>query len=201
MLHVITGGQSGVDEGAVMGVHAWRTSVIEDNKTRMANPWPLNTDWECVMPKGYRRETPMPLWLKELKKTHITCLNDRDYGFRTAYVTNMVDAVLVIAEPGKSTPGTELTIRIARDDMHKQLWRFQNVANRAVYRAESHAIAYWLRSMESFVCVGKRKGHALKLMVAGPRESKWADGLDVAYDIVKLVCEAYERDIHVKPSR
>lgn len=199
-LTILTGGQSGVDEGAAEGAWTYCTEhLIRNNAAKPLSRTDSKVDWKCVLPHGYKRESPMPAWMRENKNRKVFAIGYKEYDERTNVVTDMADAVLLISEPGKITPGTKLTLGFAKRK-GKQIWRFRNVANRAVHRAESHAIAYWLRSIESFM--GKdRKEHGLNLMVAGPRASKWADGSKLAHLITKAICEAYERDIHVQPSR
>jgi hypothetical protein len=191
-LTVLTGGQSGVDEGALEAVHEYRNMKrpIEQK---------LTVDWMAWLPSGYKRESPMPRFMREAKGSRVGELHTKEYDERTQHNVMLSHAVLLIEEPGKRTPGTKLTLGLAKKARGMQIWGFQNVANRAIHRAESHAIAYWLRSIESWVEGGKEVG--ITLMVAGPRISKWVNGKDVAASIMHTVIEAYERDIHVQPQR
>lgn len=192
-LTILTGGQSGVDEGALEG--AGKYILLETAAAGMRARRP-EVDWMAWLPKGYRRETPMPEFMRKEKGKRVgELLLSKEYEDRTQHNITLSDAVLLIEEPGRTTPGTKLTLKLAKGKRGCQLWRFQNVANRAVHRAESYAIGYWLRSMESWM------GGPITLMVAGPRESKWGEGRSLASVIVGHICEAYERDIHVQPSR
>lgn len=189
-LIVLTGGQSGVDEGALLGVSDYMA-------VERAIGQKLTVDWMAWLPKGYKRESPMPGWMRKEKGSRVgELLLAKEYDERTQHNIIISNAVLLIEEPGKRTPGTKLTLGLAKKSPQMQIWRFQNVNNRAVHRAESHAIAYWLRSMESWL-----GSESLTLMVAGPRASKWADGCGIAASIMKYVVEAYERDVHVQPQR
>lgn len=187
---VLTGGQSGVDEGALRGVNDY---------TALERPigQKLTVDWMAWLPKGYKREERMPpFMLKQKGKRVGELLLTDSYSERTKHNIVMSDALLVIEGPG-STPGTRLTQTLAKK-ARMQVWRFQNADNRAVHRAESHAVAYWLRSMESWMGLGSAP---ITLMVAGPRASKWPEGEEAAASILRYVVEAYERDVHVKPNR
>lgn len=189
-LTVITGGQSGVDEGAAAAVDAYL------NLARPVGHPKTMVDWYCWLPKGFRRESPMPSFMRKEKNKRVgELLLSKEYDERTNHNIVLSSAVLLIEQPGKRTPGTKLTLGLAKRN-HRQLWRFQNADNKAVHKAESHAIAYWLRQLTTW-----QEGGDVTLMVAGPRESKWTEGFDIAYRVTQFIVDAYERDIHVQPTR
>lgn len=197
-LRVITGGQSGVDEGALKGAYVYCEQRTHENEINPLRATPLTIDWECVMPKGYRRESQMPRWMhhfKEAPEKKIWCIDSENYDARTEEVCAQSQAVLMIAPPGKLTPGTKLTLQLAKG-FKLQRWRFQSSNNIAVHKAEAHAIAYWLRS-----CMSMHRDEQFTLMVAGPRESKWNQGFSIAMNVTRYILEAYEKDIHVAPNR
>lgn len=164
MIKVITGGQTGVDTGAAL---AARTEKF---------------DTRCIMPAGYKREEPAPDWLKGIT----TCLKTTNYAVRTKTVMAQAVAVLVIEPDGNKSPGTKLTVDLAKEQ-GKHLWRFMHIGDRAIWKAEQHAIAYWLRSLEHLY-------GEVTLMVAGPRAGKWAEAHDCAFIITQNLLQAIRGD-------
>jgi len=159
VIKLITGGQTGVDTGAALAGVTEKVPTI------------------CYLPKGMKREEPVPDWMLQIA----SALETDSYAARTQAVTKMATATLVIQPDGDSTPGTALTLREAKDQGN-QVWRFMNVADKAKWKAEAHAVAYWLHSLEHLY-------GEFYLMVAGPRGGKWEDGTPVAHDIMRLVLQ------------
>ncbi len=158
MISIITGGQTGVDTGAV------RAAVQSANKVPA----------RVIMPKGFRREEGKPpQWLLDIA----TCTESDKYDVRTKAVIKESHACIVISPDITTSPGTALTVRLAKDE-GLQLWVFDNIADRAKWKAEAHAIAYWLKQLEKF------SYPKLTLMVAGPRGAKWRAGEDASLTIM-----------------
>ena len=91
---VITGGQTGVDTGALM---AARDCGVE---------------WRAVFPQGYRREKPAPEWM--LKQAYE--LGKYGYDERTRYCVRYAAAGkgrLLVVGGEMQTPGTRLTQQLA----------------------------------------------------------------------------------------
>ncbi len=170
---VISGGQTGVDTGAVDAARVLGEKFA---------------DWEALLPKGYRREADMPKWMKaELGKRVRELKQCVEYSQRTEHVMLRAVACLTIEHPEHTTPGTTLTLNLAKK--HKpQLWRFQNIEDKAKWKAECHAIAYWLRSLL------QSHGPGITLMVAGPRAGKWKTGEEVAFALVTTILRAVQED-------
>lgn len=170
---VISGGQTGVDTGAIDAARVLGEKFA---------------DWEALLPKGYRRESDMPKWMKaELGKRVRELKQCAEYNQRTEHVMTRAIACLMIEHPEHTTPGTTLTLKLAKQQK-VQLWRFQNVNNRAVWKAECHAIAYWLRS------ILQSHGPDITLMVAGPRAGKWNTSEEVAFALVTTILRAVQED-------
>lgn len=162
-LKVITGGQTGVDTGALLSCVA--NGIAAD----------------ALFPLGLRREPPQPgcIDAKKLAKMLIDAggradVTDNDkYDHRTREVIRRTQALLVISPALDSTPGTRLTYKVASDAGH-QVWVFRTVHDKAYWKAEAHAVGYWLKSLLTHWKIDGRDG--INLMVAGPRATKWAEG-------------------------
>jgi len=172
-LSIITGGQTGVDTGAL--------DAARNEGYR----------WGALLPYGYKREAELPLFMAKEKGSRVVALDCQKYDQRTKEVIKRADACLVIQEDGEDTPGTVLTIKLAMD-AGLPLWRFMNIDNSSMYKAESHAIAYWLRSLVHLY-------GDISLMVAGPRAGKWKEGEERAFGIVSYILRAYREDVVVRP--
>ena len=169
---MISGGQTGVDTGAVDAARTLGETFA---------------DWEALLPKDYRRESPMPKWMTKEMGKRVRELKVKQYEERTEHVMLRAIACLTIEHPEHTTPGTTLTLKLAKK--HKvQLWRFQNIEDKAKWKAECHAIAYWLRSLLA------SHGPDITLMVAGPRAGKWKTGEEVAFALVTTILRAVVED-------
>lgn len=160
---VITGGQTGVDTGALR-------AAIE-----------VKVGAKTIMPLGHKREEPAPKWLLDIAE----CTDSGKYDARTKAVIKRCQACIVIAPSINNTPGTILTVRLAKDE-GLQLWVFDSVNNRAVWNAEAHAMAYWIKQME------RHCYPSLSLMVAGPRGSKWRAGEADTLSIMVMAFKHYK---------
>ncbi len=170
-IRLITGGQTGVDTGAAKaGLEAGVNTL-------------------CYFPNGMKREQPLPDWMKAIATALPQCPNyqDRTRAVVKAALATLIiqpsDEVAVVATKGD---GTSLTIQEAKD-VGNQVWRFMNVKDKAKWKAEAHAVAYWLRSLSHLY------GN-FTLMVAGPRGGKWEDGEKVSYEIVLIALKAVKED-------
>ena len=166
-IRIISGGQTGVDTGA-----------LDSART-------LGLPRLAVFPKGFKREdkiSKQQAWLKECAEE----LPRGDYAARTKYCVNKAFAVLIIPSPDDDTPGTVLTKQLALD-RGRQLWVFQNIRDKAKWKAECHAVAYWLRSLLS-------TNPGFDLMVAGPRAGKWTEAEQVAFALVTATLQAIRGD-------
>lgn len=150
---VITGGQTGVDTGAM------RAAVAQ------------GVLCHAYFPRDFKREEPLVPgyeWLRERSE----CIKSPDYKARTLHVVSKAHAVLVIPG-GEVTPGTKLTGELAQE-AGVPLWTMRYLNDPAYLKAESHAVAYWLAQM------GRKQ---VSLMVGGPRGSKWRGGESVALTV------------------
>lgn len=168
-LFIMSGGQDGVDTGAI---DAART---------------LGLPWGARLPEDYLRASPMPKWMEEAKGDRVTEYKGvTKYNERTDRVVQSNTACLVINPDGDFTPGTALTLKLT--ERHGvPTWRFMSVADKAAWKAECHAIAYWLRSLVYL------QGQT-SLMVAGPREAKWKGAEVTAFALVTATLHAYKDD-------
>lgn len=147
-IRVISGGQTGVDTG---GLWAAREA---------------GATWQAFLPRGWRREAPMPTWMRK----HAKELNSNNYAHRTRWVVGRADAVLMVEPPGNTSPGSVLTVSVARERGVPvwQWWPGDSV------RGPAEWIRQLLRQHDDELC----------LMVAGPRESKWSDGEQLAASVI-----------------
>jgi hypothetical protein len=176
-LEVWTGGQTGVDTGALLAVIA----------AGGAKP-------NVLFPKDFRREEPDKgkIDAKKLAKLvtdaggNAYCTDTTNYEHRTRECIRRTQALLIITPDLDSSPGTRLTYRVASDAGH-QLWLFRTINDKALWKAEGHAIGYWLKSLLPHWRTDGRDG--INLMVAGPRESKWPDAEKISGEIMTHVLE------------
>jgi putative molybdenum carrier protein len=176
-LKVIVGGQTGVDTGGALACVAKDFKAID-----------------IIYPKGFLREAPQAGRIdaaglnKRVAKLGggVYCLDTEKYQDRTREVLRRCNAVLIITNnvagltERKKGDGTALTYREAHD-AGKQVWVFQNVADKARWKAEGHAVGYWVKSMLNNWKVDGREG--INLMIAGPRGGKWDEGELVAGEV------------------
>lgn len=147
---IITGGQTGVDRGGHIGA--------------LDNGWTVRG----VMPKDCRDENGMipPEFAKHLQR----CL-DPGYPARTRINVEICQAALLCVadrDDPRSSPGTALTMRIAAE-MNRQC---KVVDPRDPRSTED--VAAWLKTLSKMNGVALSK--ELRLMVAGPRASRWSSG-------------------------
>jgi len=147
---IISGGQTGVDTGALLAAESY------------------GMPWQAYLPQGLRRESPMPEWMR---KGAIELLGVTDYAQRTGRCIELCDAVLIIA-PTLTTPGTKLTLGLARSAA-KQIWWHEPMSG-----VDTLSIHHWLKQQQNWL------GRELVLMVAGPRESKWRGAEAMAKRVV-----------------
>jgi hypothetical protein len=167
-----SGAQSGVDRGS--GIAALRAGfpiggfMPRDEKDEYGEiPVTLEIDGR---PYAYRRHFKKP--------TH------PGTAIRTRLNVETCAALLVIVEDAQkpwATPGTKLTLderRIANP--HKPYMVVDPTFDR-------DRVARWAVDLD--IARGKKGMAETRLMVAGPRASKWADGEQVAADFVRVILE------------
>lgn len=154
MITVIHGGQTGTDRGA----HA----AAIDNGWLVAGYMPRNArDERGPIPPGVAR------YLRPHEKTN--------YAARTEANVRSCDALLVVvpnAEDPRATPGTAYTL-----DLAERLYKRRMIVDP---RLPARVIADWiwrdLLALRTLPLPLETRGHdplSPRLMVAGPRESKW----------------------------
>lgn len=181
-LKVMTGGQTGVDTGALL-------AVIAHHETNGVLLPP-----DVLFPQGMKREAPEKGKIDAKKLAKLVsdsgggayCTDSPDYNHRTREVIRRTQACLIITPELDATPGTRLTYKVASDAGH-QLWLFRSIADKALWRAEGHAVGYWLKSLLPHWKVDGRDG--INLMVAGPRGGKWPEAERVTGEIMNHVLE------------
>jgi hypothetical protein len=158
-MKVITGGQTGVDTGALLGAEK------------------AGTTWRAILPKGFRRETPIPEWM-QIGGTCGLPARETDsgsYAQRTRVVVNIADGVLILHPEGEVwSPGTKLTRELAIEAGHPWHW----------HRGNYKATLAWLNEYRPS-----------RLMVAGPRLSKWDSGEFIAEALVYWLLEGHKKEI------
>ena len=137
----------------------------------------------AYIPAGWKREQSMAEndWLK----AGSICIESDKYDVRTKAVVKACQVCIVISPDIASSPGTALTVRLAKDE-GMQLWIFHNVPDRAKWKAEAHAMAYWLVQLEKYSYKG------MSVMVAGPREGKWKGAEDASLTIMMHALKEYK---------
>lgn len=167
-MKIITGGQTGVDTGALLAAEE------------------CGVKWQAILPRGKRREgqttrSGIPGWMEVGGVFGEPCLvlDRAAYDHRTDFCVSVTDAVLVIAPAGNLTPGTRLTIELAKKYGRPWHW-LSGSYNEALT---------WLQS------TGGRNVPSFKLMIAGPRESKWATGELIAREAVSWLLTDGQRDL------
>lgn len=154
MIKIVTGGQSGVDTGALRA------------SERFGIPW------HAFFPLGWRRETARPTWMHQSAYGQLHELSSASYSDRTSYVVRRSSALLVIA-PNLTSPGTRLTMNRAKAMNMPRFW-YEPVDTFPDPIAEQ--LLSWFHTQAG-------RGD-INFMVAGPRASKWEVGERKAYAIV-----------------
>jgi Circularly permutated YpsA SLOG family len=163
MITIVHGGQTGVDRGA--------------HETAISLGWPV----DGYMPRDGRDEFgAIPEDVARYLRPH----ESTRYAARTEANVRSSDAVLVVVRAARDpqmTPGTALTIDLATR-LHKRL---------RVVDADSTGrwIAEWIwRDL-----LGQLSFEAqapIRLLVAGPRESKWSSARVETIDLLRRVADA-----------
>jgi len=151
---IVTGGQTGVDQG-------FATAVRD-----------LNLGHEI---SGYRPSVklpqteagPMPSWLEEI----LVPIEFGGYVERTQANVKMSDLVLLVVQNRLriDTPGTRTTLKYAR--LHSK----QYLVVDPIEPGSAAFVSRWLSHMQPLM------RSPMRLMVAGPRESKWPGARDLVY--------------------
>lgn len=156
MITVVHGGQSGVDRGA--------------HEAALDNGWLV----DGYMPRGARDELgkippDVARFLREHESSH--------YGARTEANVRSCDALLVVvrdADDPRTTPGTAKTIDLAASRRLRRMivdpsWSARLIAE-WIWRDLMSFHAQQLLLLEPHACTHPVPA---RLMIAGPRESKW----------------------------
>ena len=162
---IIQGGQTGVDRGA------WRGAG--DMGLARGGWMPASQHDELGLIPG------------EVSHNLRPALNGGENRSRT--IANVVDAdaVLIIHPPGRMSPGTSLTWLQA--GANGKPWIVIDGSPRRLNHVEP-----WLREVHGrFLNSTDAAIRMFRLMVAGPRASKWSDGFDVARRAMHIVGAVY----------
>jgi|ERR1043165_8028356 hypothetical protein len=161
-MKIITGGQTGVDTGALL--------AAED----------CGAEWQAIMPRRLRREKLAPDWMVNggVFGDPVLELPTLAYDKRTERCVYITDAVLIVAPAGNLSPGTRLTIELAKRYGRSWHWLSGNYTEALT----------WLRGR-------LETNPKLTLMVAGPRESKWPTGELIAREAVSWLLTDGARDL------
>ncbi len=149
---VIQGGQTGVDRGAHVGA--------------TDNGWQI----KGYMPKNGRDE--LGLIPNDVAK-HLERCVDASLPARTRANVVLCQAVLIVVpdkEDPQATPGTALTMRLA-DEIKRPCEVIDPRDPEAIIR-----IALWLRHLGVRQSGGIGLARDLRLMIAGPRATRWPAG-------------------------
>lgn len=173
MITVIHGGQTGVDRGAHEGA--------------IANGWAI----AGYMPKSCCDELgPIPGAVAR----HLRENTEGGYAERTEANVRSSDALLVVVPDVREplgTPGTAMTITRARDR-----WMPVKIVDP---RSVLDEVIGWLSGVRRSIAASPRvqaslfssavEPTALRLMIAGPRASRWTDGCGQTARLVQSLAE------------
>lgn len=170
MITIVHGGQTGVDRGAHEGA--------------IANGWRV----AGYMPRDGRDELgPIPADIARFLTPHAS----RDYGARTEANVHSASAVLIVvraAVEARSTPGTAKTIDLANrrsmpllivDPTHAP----EQIASWISELIKPPALMLPLDGVQI-------QPDPVRLMIAGPRESKWPGARITSADLLRRVALA-----------
>lgn len=164
MIVICQGGQTGVDRGAWLG-------AVECGIAR--GGWmPANERDELGrIPYEVRRDL-RPMLSGGPRERTIANVND-------------AHAVVIVVPDASSTPregGTALTYRLAKSAASRGLrWIMTDID-------DTRDLDEWCEDV-----FGSWRGGDLRLMVAGPRASKWSDGEDAARRVVRIIAKHARR--------
>lgn len=148
MITILHGGQTGVDRGAheaALGASDWSIAGY--------------------MPRDGRDELGK---IPEAVARHLQPCPRSGYGARTEMNVAIAEALLIVVrdeDDPRATPGTAKTIDLARD---RKLPR--KIVDPS---ASDYDVACWIRALTHRQLGLDGGAQPLRLMIAGPRESKW----------------------------
>jgi hypothetical protein len=164
VITIVHGGQTGVDRGA--------------HEAALANGW----DIAGHMPRDGRDERgPIPPEVARYLRTY----EKASYAARTEANVRDCDALLVVARDAEDpygTPGTAKTLSLAI--VRGLCWKIVDPSFEAI------RIARWIwdRLPRSLVLpLASESAVRFRLMIAGPRESKWTDARVETADLLRRV--------------
>jgi hypothetical protein len=172
MICVVHGGQTGVDRGA--------------HEAAVVNDWPISG----YMPRRRCDELgPIP----EDVARYLVPYETGGYGERTEANVRSSDAILVVvplAQDSAHTPGTALTIAIAREQ-HRLLKIVDPHTSRVEISAwissACRELAEAAQAQRSLFGSRDPEPVFLRLMVAGPRESRWPGAREATMQLLRDV--------------
>jgi hypothetical protein len=167
MITLLHGGQTGVDRGA--------------HEAAIDNGWPVTG----YMPRDGRDELgPIPPDVARFLTPH----EKPGYGARTEANVRSATALLIVVQDANDpcvTPGTTKTIDLARS---------RHLPKKIIDPAQDvPLLAIWIRGLLSFGTLPLLRDEAppsLRLLVAGPRESKWRGAQDATATLLRHVHQA-----------
>lgn len=173
---IITGGQTGVDTGALLGAR--------DEGLRFSGWAPKGWKTEAgEVPVEYRVSGPFPA----------SGLHEHHGGYYPRTLENVGSAdLLLLVVPSVlrpcDTPGTKQTVEAAMD-------RRRHLPMLSTDGSQLEAVRHWLRSAAVLLRqVGRGyMGSEISLMVAGPRASRWPEGEAVARAVVSSLFRTVTR--------
>lgn len=160
-----SGGQSGVDRGALDAARAAGTPVVG---------WCPAGGWaeDHPTPPGLLTDYP------ELTETPSS-----ETRQRTEWNVRDSDVSLILTAPGGTSPGTDLTVGFASHWQRPHLVLDASAWDRSDMTAVVHEVSEWLR----------HQGSGLVVNVAGPRASEWAGAYAASYRLVTGILDAGAR--------
>ncbi|WP_312976013.1 putative molybdenum carrier protein [Corynebacterium sp.] len=157
-----SGGQSGVDRGALDAARAAGTPVVG---------WCPAGGWaeDHPTPPGLLRDYP------ELTETPSS-----ETRQRTEWNVRDSDVSLILTAPAGTSPGTDLTVGFASNWQRPHLVLGASARDRSDMTAVAHDVSEWLR----------QQGSGLVVNIAGPRASEWAGAYAASYRLVTALLDA-----------
>lgn len=166
-INVITGGQTGADRGAWLAARAARFQV------------------GGFAPADMRDENgPIP---SLIASTLEPCPNDGGYRERTILNVEISEVVICVVQNAARTPsgGTGLTWESADRIKRPRLLVDPNTK-------QCDVVNFLQRGGAQLVMW---RDDAFRIMIAGPRASRWSDAADLAARVVRWIAEAYPQPV------
>ena len=174
MITLVHGGQTGVDRGA--------------HEAALDNGWLI----AGFMPRDGRDERgPIPMDVARYLIPH----DKAGYPARTEANVRMCDVLLIIVPDAKnpaSTPGTKMTIELAERFRKRKMAVDPNSSVRSI--AEWIWLELFARQTLKLPFISQDQDQLpSRLMVAGPRESKWPGACTIAVEILRKIATGLQQ--------